>query len=129
MIGSKCGRLSAVALAVAFGLTCALWTIALTAYIMHSGHGTEMVNHWASLYPGYSASEGMLIGFARSFLKGFVCGFAFGLVSAWIYNLCLCCCSRGACCCGKPGCTECNTARKCCCGKATCMACSPTPTL
>ena len=90
MMGCKCTcRLSAISIAIAMGVVSALWMclFAWSAYMY--GHGVAMVAQWGEIFRGYAPTiNGGLIGAAWGFVDGFVCG----LVFAWIYNLCLCCC-------------------------------------
>jgi hypothetical protein len=105
MSALKRARLSAVALGVALGLVKGGWMLAVTLSAMYGSYGTELVTHWAAMYPGVDASvKGALILGAW----GFVAGFFMGLIIAWIYNVCLCCCNRSHCACCKTSCGTCT---------------------
>ena len=101
----KCARLSAVALGVAFGVVTALTMMIFAWTAWNGGHGTQIVDMWATVYPGFEASlKGGFIGGAWGFVEGFIVG----VVVGWVYNLCLCCCSKRGCCCGQSSCPSCG---------------------
>ena len=95
-------RLSAVALGVAGGVMCGGWMLIVGLMATYGSFGTDMVTHWATMFPGIDASvKGSLVAGGWGFLKGFFSG----LILAWLYNLCLCCCTRNcACPCCKSSC-------------------------
>ena len=104
----KKARLSAVALGVAVGLMCGGWMLIVGLLATHGVFGAEMVAHWATFFPGVDASvKGSLIAGGWGFIKGFF----FGLILGWIYNLCLCCCSRKHCTCCKTAGESCGTCK------------------
>lgn len=97
MMGHRSARLSAVALGVSIGVVCALTMMIFAWSAWLGGYATQMIEQWATVFPGIEASlKGGFIAGAWGFVEGFI----FGVVTGWIYNLCLCCCSR-KCCCGK----------------------------
>ncbi len=101
MLGKRKARLSAVAVGVALGVVCGAWMLIIAQYAIHgSAPATEMVTRWAAFSPGIAATmTGSFIAAGWGFLKGFFSG----LVFSWVYNLCLCCCSkRCGCCCKQP---------------------------
>jgi hypothetical protein len=105
---SKCSRLSAVALGVAMGVLCGVWMLVVGMLAWHGVFGDELVKHWATMFPGVDATmKGSMIAGGWGFLKGFF----YGLVLAWLYNLCLCCCTKCCPCC-KSSCGTCGTAPK-----------------
>ncbi len=107
MIGLKKARLSAVALGVAMGLMCGVGMLVVGLMAMQGVFGTALVAEWATFFPGIDVSvKGSLIAGGWGFLKGFFSG----LILAWLYNLCLCCCNRGHCSCCKTSCHTCNGA-------------------
>ncbi len=109
---SKCTRLSAVALGVAFGVVSAISMMVFAWSAWLGGNGSQMIQQWAAIYPGFDASlKGGFIGGAWGFVEGFV----LGVITGWIYNLCLCCCSK-KCCCGQAPCTSSD-------GKGACSSC------
>ena len=101
-MGLKRARLSAVSLGVAVGLIKGICMLAVALSVMYGGAGDDMIKHWATFYPGVEATvKGAFVAGAW----GYVTGFFTGLFLGWIYNLCLCCCSRGHCsCCCKTTC-------------------------
>ena len=101
----KKARLSAVALGVALGLMCGVGMLVIGVMAVQGVFGADMVTQWASRYPGVELSiKGSLIAGGWGFVKGFFSG----LILAWIYNLCLCCCSKGHCACCKSSCGTCS---------------------
>lgn len=87
-------RLSALGVAVAFGITSALCMMFMAWSVVWWGHGGELMKLYAEMFPGYEATmTGGWIGGAWGFGEGFV----FGLIFAWIYNLCVCCCKCKCC--------------------------------
>lgn len=113
MMKGVTARLSAVALGVAFGVVSALFMMIFAWAVYFDGATSPIIAEWAQVFPGFAATvKGGFIGGAWGFVEGFICG----LVTGWIYNLCLCCshcccCKTSACnsCgCGKPGCGVCN---------------------
>lgn len=104
MGGKTCTRLSAVAFGISLGILSALIMAILAWVSMHGAYGADVIKQWGSVYPGYEASiKGGFIGLAWGFLEGFI----FGLIWAWLYNLCLCCC--GCCPCCKRSEMECKS--------------------
>jgi hypothetical protein len=105
MSGLKRARLSAVALGVAIGFLKGGWMLCAVLSAVYGSYGADFVTRWATIFPGIDASvKGALIAGAW----GFVVGFFMGLIVAWIYNLCLCCCNRSHCSCCKESCGTCN---------------------
>lgn len=89
-------RLSVCALGLTFGVIKGLWLLLLAWAGWRFAYGSPMIEHIAHFYYGYGPSFlGGVIGGAW----GFVSGFVFGAITAFIYNyfLCLCCkkCSPG----------------------------------
>ncbi|HSW69803.1 MAG TPA: hypothetical protein VLI69_06620 [Gammaproteobacteria bacterium] len=112
MMGMKKARLSAVALGVALGLMCGVGMLVVGLAATHGVFGADMMARWATMYPGVDVSmKGSLIAGAWGFIKGFFSG----LILAWLYNLCLCCCTKGHCGCCKSVCDKCKC-EKCECG-------------
>jgi len=113
-MGLKKARLSAVALGVALGVMCGVIMLAVGVAAMYgNSFGADMVARWATHLPGVDVSwKGSIIAGAWGFIKGFF----FGLILAWLYNLCLCCCTKGHCSCCKGSCgtctCNCNTEKK-----------------
>ncbi len=102
MMGKR-AKLSAIALGIAFGVLSGGWMLLVGLSAVYGYFGTDMVNQWASFYPGVAATvKGVSIAAAWGFLQGFVCG----LIVGWVYNLCLCCCSRCPCPCCGPSCDK-----------------------
>ncbi|MDX1901814.1 MAG: hypothetical protein SFW66_07425 [Gammaproteobacteria bacterium] len=119
MIGMKRARLSATALGVTLGLMCGVWmlVVGLLATYYDVGFAKDMMTRWEGWFPGVQVTLiGSLTVGAWGLLKGFVTGLVFG----WIYNLCLCCCTR---CCPCCKCSCCGG--KCNCGSSTCNVCNP----
>jgi len=109
MRGLKKARLSAVALGVALGVICGVGMLIVGLAATQGVFGAEMVARWATQFPGIEVSlTGSFIAGAWGFLKGFF----FGLILGWLYNLCLCCCTRGHCSCCKTSCETCNDVEK-----------------
>ncbi len=105
MSGKKCARLSAVALGIAIGFLDGVCMLVTVLAVIYGGFATDAVTHWATIFPGIEVSvKGAIIAGAWGFLTGFVVG----LIIAWVYNLCLCCCTRGHCSCCKANCESCN---------------------
>jgi hypothetical protein len=112
-MGLKKARLSAVALGAAFGVMCGVGMLLVGIAAVYGVFGAEMMGRWATMYPGIDVSwKGSVIAGAWGFVKGFFSG----LILAWLYNLCLCCCSKGHCSCCKSTCgtctCNCNTEKK-----------------
>lgn len=104
-VGLKKARLSAVALAVALGVLGGLCMMIMVLTATYGVFGADTVARWATQYPGVDVSiKGSFIAGAWGFMKGFFSG----LIIAWLYNLCLCCCSRGHCSCCKTTCGTCT---------------------
>jgi hypothetical protein len=104
MVGMKKARLSAVALGVALGVMCGVFMLAGVLGAIYGVFSADMVSHW-SHFPGVDVSvKGSLIAGAWGFIKGFFSG----LILAWLYNLCLCCCGKGHCGCCKSSCGTCT---------------------
>lgn len=87
-------RLSALSMALAFGVITGLWMMLFALYVYSTGHGTPIIAPWIDMYPGYEATvKGSFIGAGYGFVEGFI----FGLLLAWVYNFflmcCRCCCS------------------------------------
>lgn len=98
-------RLSAVALGFAIGVLNGGWMLGIGLSAVHGMFGETLITQWAQLFPGIEVSiKGSIISGAW----GFLTGLASGLVLAWIYNLCLCCCSRQHCGCCKSLCESCS---------------------
>lgn len=113
MKGFKKARLSAVALGVALGIMCGVAMLVVGILATQGVFGADMMARWATQFPGVDVSiKGSLIAGAWGFVKGFFSG----LILAWLYNLCLCCCSKGHCACCKTACgtctCNCNTEKK-----------------
>lgn len=109
MIGLKKARLSAVALAVSLGVMCGVMMLVVGLAATYNVFGTDMMTQWATQFPGVETSvKGSFIAGAWGFLKGFF----FGLILGWIYNLCLCCCTRSHCSCCKTACQMGNDGEK-----------------
>jgi hypothetical protein len=88
MMGS-CTKLCKVAFGFAFGMVSGLSMMLFAWAGYYWGFGSSIVDQWASIFPGYSASVmGGFVGFGWGFLEGFV----MGVLVAFFYNLCLCCC-------------------------------------
>jgi hypothetical protein len=91
----KCMRLSALAFGVSLGVITGLSMMFFAWSGWLWGYGASMVDQWASVYPGFGATfKGGFLGLAWGFLEGFI----LGVVWAWVYNLCLCCCRCCTCC-------------------------------
>ncbi len=94
-------KLCACALGVAIGVTKGLSLMLLAWVSLVWGVGAPLVVHLAAFLHGYASTwVGGLIGGGW----GLVCGFIFGIVVGWIYNLCLCCCCKKFC--GVCGCSK-----------------------
>lgn len=105
IMGMKKARLSAVGLGVALGVLCGVGMLLVGLAATYGVFGADMMARWATQLPGVDVSiKGSLIVGAWGFIKGFF----FGLILAWLYNLCLCCCSKGHCSCCKTGCGTCT---------------------
>lgn len=106
MTGLKRTPLSAMALGVALGLMCGSWMLVVSLLAWHEQFTpvtTDMVSRWAAIFPGIGLSmAGSFVAGSWGFLKGFFSGLVFG----WIYNLCLCGCSR---CCPCCRCATCGS--------------------
>ena len=86
---SKCGCV--VKLAVALGLTMALWVFVIGLVAMH-GYGTPIVALMGSVYVGYAATWlGSLMGAAWAFVDTVL----FILVAGFFYCLLGKCCGKG----------------------------------
>jgi hypothetical protein len=86
---SYCTKLSPCAFGFALGITNGLGMLILAIAAAQWGYGTILVDNIASVYHGYAPSfAGGLYGAVWGFGEGVV----FGLITGWIYNLCLCCC-------------------------------------
>jgi len=100
-------RLSVLGFGMALGLLCGAGMLIVTLLAWNGQYlpfTTDMVTKWSHFLPGISLSlVGSLVAGAWGFLKGFFSG----LIFAWIYNLCLCCCSKCCACC-KCTCTSCG---------------------
>lgn len=91
----KCMRLSATAFGVSLGIITGIFMMFFAWSAWWWDFGTSIVDQWASVYPGFSASiAGGFIGLGWGFLEGFV----LGVLWAWVYNICLCCCRCCYCC-------------------------------
>lgn len=105
----KKARISAVALGVALGVMCGVWMLVVGLLAWKGIFGADIVTQWATRFPGVEATVvGSLIAGAWGFVKGFFSG----LILGWLYNLCLCCCSRGHCACCKEACGTCGCVEK-----------------
>lgn len=58
------------------------------------GYGHSMITEMAAIYYGYAPT---FIGGLFGALWGFIVGFVFGAIVAWVYNFCLCHCSKKSC--------------------------------
>lgn len=104
-VGLRKARLSAVALGVALGVMCGVGMLVVGLLATYGVFGADMVARWATMLPGVEVSvKGSIIAGAWGFVKGFFSG----LILGWLYNLCLCCCSRGHCGCCKSACGTCT---------------------
>ena len=91
----ECRRLSPIAFGVSLGIITGLsmMLFALSSWLW--GYGAPMIEQWGSVFPGVGASlKGSFIGLAWGFLEGYI----LGLLWAWVYNICLCCCRSCPCC-------------------------------
>lgn len=108
MTGGKRARLSAVGLGVALGVMCGGWMLMITLLAWNgqfTPFTTDLVTHWTGIFPGVELSmTGSFVAGSWGFLKGFFSALVFG----WIYNLCVCCCTRCCPCC-KCSCTSCGS--------------------
>lgn len=88
----KRAGLSSVAFGVAMGVVYGLWMMLSVFIAMHNmvnADATAHLTQWVMMYPGVTLSPmGALTAGGWGLLEGFITG----LVLAWIYNLCLCCC-------------------------------------
>jgi len=110
MTGLKKARLSAVALGVALGIMCGVGMLAIGIAATYGAYGADLVAQWATHFPGVEVSiKGSIVAGAWGFLKGFFSG----VIIAWLYNLCLCCCTRNHCSCCKTSCGTCGCNCKC----------------
>jgi hypothetical protein len=101
----KKARLSAVALGVALGVMCGVGMLVVGLLTTYGMIGPDMMTRWATQLPGVDASlKGSFIVGGWGFVKGFFSG----LILGWLYNLCLCCCTRGHCGCCKGSCDKCQ---------------------
>lgn len=99
----KCRSLSPLAFGVSLGIVNGIFMMLFAWAGWLYAYGTNVIDLWATVYPGLGASlKGGLVGLAWGFLEGFV----LGLLWAWIYNLCMCCCR--SCCCTKMSDGECK---------------------
>ena len=100
----KCMRLSACAFGISLGIITGISMMFFAWSSWMWGYGTSMIDQWGSVFPGVAASlKGGFVGLAWGFLEGYI----LGIVWAWIYNMCLCCC-RNCPCCNASG-SECKT--------------------
>lgn len=107
----KRARLSAVALGVALGFLCGGCMLVTGLLAYYGVYGMEYMTKWAAMYPGVVVT-GTTVPLVSAFIAGgwgFLKGFFSGLVLGWIYNLCLCCCSRSHCACCKTMGESCGT--------------------
>ncbi len=84
-------KLSVCRLGFALGLTWAIsmLIVGLTAWLF--SYGTAMVTLMGSIYIGFKPT---LLGSFIGAGLGFVDGFIGGVLIAWFYNLCGCCCCK-----------------------------------
>lgn len=86
---SSRAKLCPISIGVALGITKGLGFFLLGLSAMQYGYGIPLVDMLSSLYPGFAATVvGSFKGAAWGLFDGFICGVIF----AWIYNLCVCCC-------------------------------------
>lgn len=93
--GTPKAKLSIVAFGVAIAIMEALFLMMLAWAGLILGYGLPVIEHLATLFPGYNAT---FVGGLLGGLEGLIDGFIWGAITALIYNLVLCCCS---CCCKK----------------------------
>jgi hypothetical protein len=94
----KAMRLSPVALGLAVGVLSGVYMWVFAWVGMRWGFGMDIIKMWGTVFPGFEATmKGAFYGLAGGFIDGVVCG----LIVAWIYNLCLCCCASSGCCCSS----------------------------
>lgn len=80
-------------LGLAGGIFFALFMFIFTLLAANTGYAQEYMESMISLYPGYGISnEGSIIGL----IYGFISGFLFLYILAWLYNM-LCCCCKNKC--------------------------------
>ena len=102
----KCMRFSPMALGISLGLITGLCMLGFAWSAWTWGHGTTLIDQWASIYPGFAATlQGGFVGLGWGFLEGFI----IGVIWAWLYNICLCCCRCCCCCCRPSNSTSCHT--------------------
>lgn len=104
-MSNKCKsmRLSPLAFGVSLGVITGVLMMILAWSDWMWGYGTGIVSQWATVYPGLAGSlKGGFLGLAWGFLEGFV----LGVLWAWVYNMCVCCCRCCACC--NPSDKECK---------------------
>lgn len=90
---TKCvkSKLSVLALGLAFGIAESLFMMLFAWAGWLWDYGSSLIYQVSTVYYGYAPtfSGGLWGG-----LWGLMDGFVFGVVAAWVYNLCLSCCPK-----------------------------------
>lgn len=85
--------ISPCALGTALGLIKGIWMLGLAWAGWLGGYGLGMIERIQSFHHGYGPT---MMGGVIGGVSGFICAFIFGFILAWLYNVCLSCCSKKA---------------------------------